>query len=120
MLGDVKEIDKPLSLSRRHSFSSSHNPPKQIKQETRDKALRKYALNLGHTPFLISESLNTINPLLSRLSQRSPPPPYHPSHLRGRKFGSIKVSVKLPTYPSSKLTLTLTSRLGQNHGLGEG
>ena len=75
MVGDVKEIDKPLSLSRRHSFGSSHNPAKQVKQETRDKALRKSALNLGHTPFLISESLNTINPLLSRLSQRSPPPP---------------------------------------------
>ena len=119
MVGDVKEIDKPLSLSRRHSFGSSHNPAKQVKQETRDKALRKSALNLGHTPFLISESLNTINPLLSRLSQRSPPPP-HPYHLRGRKFGSIKVSVKLPTYPSPKLTLTLTSRLGQNDDLVEG
>ena len=60
MFGDVKEIDKPLSLPRRHSFGSSHNPPKQINQETRDKALRKSALNLGHTPFLISESLNTV------------------------------------------------------------
>ena len=28
--------------------------------------------------------------------------------------------MKLPTYPSPKLTLTLTSRLGQNHGLGRG
>ena len=64
MLGEVKKKDILLG--------SSHNPPKQIKQETRDKALRKSALNLGHTPFLISESLNTINPLLSRLSQRSP------------------------------------------------
>ena len=27
---------------------------------------------------------------------------------------------KMPTYPSHKLTLTLTSRLGQNVGLGEG
>jgi len=27
---------------------------------------------------------------------------------------------KLPTYPSPKLTLTLTSHLGQNGGLGEG
>ena len=27
---------------------------------------------------------------------------------------------KLPTYPSPKLALTLTSRLGQNDGLGEG
>ena len=27
---------------------------------------------------------------------------------------------KLPTYPSLKLTLTLTSHLGQNDGLGEG
>ena len=29
-------------------------------------------------------------------------------------------SKKLPTYPSLKLTLTLTSHLGQNVGLGEG
>ena len=29
------------------------------------------------------------------------------------------VSGKLPTYPSPKLTLTLTSHLGQNVGLGE-
>ena len=27
---------------------------------------------------------------------------------------------KLPTYPSLKLTLTLTSHLGQNDGVGEG
>ena len=27
---------------------------------------------------------------------------------------------KLPTYPSPKLTLTLTCHLGQNDGLGEG
>ena len=27
---------------------------------------------------------------------------------------------KLPTYPSPKLTLTLTSHLGKNDGLGEG
>ena len=33
---------------------------------------------------------------------------------------SIKVSGKLPTYPSPKSTLTLTSHLGQNIGLGEG
>ena len=36
------------------------------------------------------------------------------------KIGSIWVSRKLPTYPSPKLTLTLTSHLGQNDGLGEG
>ena len=28
--------------------------------------------------------------------------------------------LQLPTYPSPKLTLTLTSHLGQNDGLGEG
>ena len=33
---------------------------------------------------------------------------------------SIKVSGKLPTYPSPKSTLTLTSHLGQNVELGEG
>ena len=27
---------------------------------------------------------------------------------------------KLPTYPSPKLTLTLTSHIGENDGLGEG
>ena len=32
----------------------------------------------------------------------------------------IKVSGKLPTYPSSKLTLKLTSHIRQNDGLGEG
>ena len=35
-------------------------------------------------------------------------------------FGSFYLSGKLPTYPSPKPTLTLTSHLGQNVGLGEG
>ena len=35
-------------------------------------------------------------------------------------FGPIQVSGKLSTYPSPKLTLTLTSHLGQNVGLVEG
>ena len=35
-------------------------------------------------------------------------------------FGSIEVFGKLPNYPSAKLTLTLTSHVGQNDGLGEG
>ena len=39
--------------------------------------------------------------------------------LHGR-FWSIKVSGKLSTYPSLKLTLTLTSHQGQNDGLGWG
>ena len=34
-------------------------------------------------------------------------------------FGSLYVSGKLPTYPSPKPTLNLTSHLGQNVGLGE-
>ena len=34
--------------------------------------------------------------------------------------GSFSVSAKLPTYPSPKPTLTLTSPLGQNVGLREG
>ena len=39
----------------------------------------------------------------------------------GRRFvGSFYVPVKLPTYPSPKPTLTLSSYLGQNVGLGEG
>ena len=33
---------------------------------------------------------------------------------------SLYVSEKLPTHPSPKPTLTLTSHLGQNVGLGEG
>ena len=33
---------------------------------------------------------------------------------------ALHVSGKLPTYPSLKPTLTLTSHLGQNVGLGEG
>ena len=36
------------------------------------------------------------------------------------QVGSLYVSGKLPTYPSPKPTLTLTSHLGQNIGLGEG
>ena len=32
----------------------------------------------------------------------------------------VEVFGKLPTYPSPMLTLTLTSHLGQNDGLGEG
>ena len=35
-------------------------------------------------------------------------------------FESIYVSGKLPTYPSPKLRLILTSHLGQNDGLGGG
>ena len=34
-------------------------------------------------------------------------------------FGSFYVSGKLPTYPSPKPTLTLSSYLGQNVDLGE-
>ena len=41
-------------------------------------------------------------------------------HALNREPVPLKVSGKLPTYPSSKLPLTLTSHLGQNVGLGEG
>ena len=34
--------------------------------------------------------------------------------------GSLYISGKLPTYSSPKPTLTLTSHLGKNVGLGEG
>ena len=38
-----------------------------------------------------------------------------------RNFGSLYVSWKLPTYPSPKPTLMLTSHLGKNNvDLGEG
>jgi len=37
-----------------------------------------------------------------------------------RNVGSVYVSGKLSTNPSPKPTLTLTSHLGQNVGLGEG
>ena len=40
--------------------------------------------------------------------------------LKVRNFESFNVSGKLPSYPSPKPTLTLTSHLGQNVGLGEG
>ena len=40
--------------------------------------------------------------------------------LYGEKLGSFCVSGKLLTYPSPKPTLTLTSHLVQNVGLGEG
>ena len=35
-------------------------------------------------------------------------------------FGLFYVSGKLPTYPSPKPILSLTSHLGQNFGFGEG
>ena len=37
----------------------------------------------------------------------------------GTHLGSLYVSVKLPTYPTLKPTLTLTSHLGQNVGFEE-
>ena len=39
---------------------------------------------------------------------------------RGRYWETLYVSGKLPTYPSPKPTVTLTSHLEQNIGLGEG
>ena len=39
---------------------------------------------------------------------------------RTKKVGSIYVSGKPPTYPFPRSTLTLTSHLGQNVGIGEG
>ena len=38
----------------------------------------------------------------------------------GNLAHNLQRNGKLPTYPSPKLTLTLTSHLGQNDGLGEG
>ena len=43
----------------------------------------------------------------------SPPPPPHPAR-------SLYVSGKLPTYPSPKPKVTLTSHLGQNVCVEEG
>ena len=42
-------------------------------------------------------------------------------HVRNlfKDFGSLHVSRKMPTYPSPKPAVTLTSHLGQNVGLGE-
>ena len=40
--------------------------------------------------------------------------------VKPRNLRSFYVSVKLPTYPSPKPTLTLSSYLGQNVGLGRG
>ena len=40
-------------------------------------------------------------------------------HGLNREPVPLKVSGKLPTYPFPKLTLTLTSHLGQNVGLGK-
>ena len=37
-----------------------------------------------------------------------------------RRVGFLYLSRKIPTYPSPEPTLTLTSHLGQNVGLGEG
>ena len=46
-----------------------------------------------------------------------PPPRSAPER---NTIRSIQVSGKLPTYPSPKPTLSLSSHLGQNVGLGEG
>ena len=40
-------------------------------------------------------------------------------HALNREPVPLKVSGKLPTYPFPELTLTLTSHLGQNVGLGK-
>ena len=42
------------------------------------------------------------------------------SRPQNRDTTALHVSGKLPTYPSLKRTLTLTSHLGQNVGLGKG
>ena len=45
----------------------------------------------------------------------------HPPHDRLLEISDqFRFPGNLPTYPSPKLTLTLTSHLGQNDGLGEG
>ena len=61
--------------------------------------------------------------ILNAPFSRSPPKSHrilNNAHHREAFFGSVYVSRKLPTYPSPKLTLTLSSHLGQNDGLGEG
>ena len=45
---------------------------------------------------------------------------YHPMSRNPDSEIRQNFTVKLPTYPSPKLTLKLTSYLGQNFGLGEG
>ena len=58
---------------------------------------------------------------------RSPPSPLLTNHAHSASFsiayhagGSGYISGKLPTHPSLKPTLKLTSHSGQNVGLGEG
>ena len=61
--------------------------------------------DIGNSPMRISYGMKWVN---------------KQSELNSTISGSIKVSGKLPTYPSPKTTLSLTSHLGQNFGLGEG
>ena len=61
--------------------------------------------DIGNSPMRISCGMKWVN---------------KQSELNSTISGSIKVSGKLPTYPSPKTTLSLTSHLGQNFGLGEG
>ena len=56
---------------------------------------------------------NLVNTLGLKKCNPTPPPPPHPP-LKNR------ISGKLPTYPSSKPTLTLASNLRQKVGLREG
>jgi len=59
----------------------------------------------------------TVNPFTAFTTVNHKPYFLQPNRIRRR--GSLYVCEKLPTYPSPKLTLTLTSHLGQNVGLGE-
>ena len=58
----------------------------------------------------------------TRISQHFPPIfwPVRNSAWPSKNFGSLYFSEKLPTHPSPKPALTLTSQLGQSVGLGGG
>ena len=82
---------------------------------------------LVHTPYfsvILLYVLSTLYKLIWRslLDRRTVPVPIL-HHLRVCCYtdtGSMYVSGKLPTYPSPKLTLTLTSRFGKNVRFGKG
>ena len=69
------------------------------------------------------ESITVHNVIDSILISSSPSAaflPFRCTSIIKRKYGSMYVFGKLPTYPSPKITLTLTSQFGQNVDLGEG
>ena len=73
-----------------------------------------------HVQICCSADLNLLRFCRSRRRRRRRRRRRCLTSLKRREIGEWEVSGKLPTYPSPKLTLTLTSYLEQKDDLGEG